>query len=162
MAAKAKKERRKSSRIPYKTSADLKFSKSNFKDCETRDLSVSGTFVLGIKGQGKGEQCDVDLHLTGEASSLLLKMKGEVVRIEDDGVALQFLGVNLDCFYHLKNIVYVHFVNPDDIECTDRKKPRAKPVEMLEKELPKEKDYDEDEDDDDEVIGKRFRQSDDD
>lgn len=159
MAAKAKKERRKSSRIPYRTSADLKFTDSSFMDCETRDLSVSGAFVLGIKEQGKGEQCNVDLHLTGEASSLLLKMKGEVVRIEDDGVALQFLGVNLDCFYHLKNILYVHFVNPDDIECTNRKKPKAKPVEMLEKELPEET---EGSDEDDELIGERFRQTDDD
>ena len=100
------KDRRRESRVPYRATADITFGGKNLKGVETRDISITGTFIEGLTGFKKGEQCKINLVLLGEASELLLKMKGEVVRIEESGLALEFIDVTRDCFYHLKNIAY--------------------------------------------------------
>ena len=48
-------------------------------------------------------------------------MKGEVVRVEPDGLALHFSEIDFDSFYHLKNIIYYNSEDPDqvDLELTD-------------------------------------------
>ena len=125
--AKAK-DRRRESRVPYRAMADITVGGKNLKGVETRDISITGTFIEGLTGFKKGEQCKINLVLLGEASELLLKMKGEVVRSEESGVALEFIDVTRDCFYHLKNIAYVISVNPDDIICTNYKKPRQSKI----------------------------------
>ncbi len=106
------KDRRRESRVPYRAMADISFGAKKFKSHETRDISITGTYIEGLNGPKKGEQCAINLVLLGEASELLLKMKGEAVRVEDQGVAIEFMDVPRDCFYHLKNIAYVASVNP--------------------------------------------------
>lgn len=146
----AKKDRRKESRIPYQSIVDLNFSKKKYDRLKTRDLSVMGAYVEGLAGPKKGALCDIKLQLSGEASELLLKLKGEVVRVEDDGVALEFVEVKKDCFYHLKNIAYIIHSNPDDIICNNYKKPKARKMVVNDDE-PVKADYDDDvEDYDDE------------
>lgn len=120
-----KQDRRRESRVPYRATAELVIGKKKVKEKGTRDISVTGTFVEGITDMGKGTQCAINIFLVGDASELLLKMQGEVVRVEESGVALEFIDVSRDCFYHLKNISYVISINPDDIICTNYKKPRA-------------------------------------
>lgn len=122
------KDRRRESRVPYRATADITFGTKKFKSHETRDISITGTYIEGLTGPKKGEQCAINLVLLGEASELLLKMKGEAVRIEDHGVAIEFMDVPRDCFYHLKNIAYVASVNPDDIICENYKKPRQRKI----------------------------------
>ena len=122
------KDRRRESRVPYGATADLSFGKKSFKGYETRDISITGTYIEGLRGPKKGEQCSINLALLGDASELLLKMKGEAVRVEEEGVAIEFMDVTRDCFYHLKNIAYVISVNPDDIICENYKKPRQSKI----------------------------------
>ena len=107
-------ERRKNTRVIFHTSTDLHFSDKTYEKCTTRNLSVGSIFVVGVKDQQLGRKCDVFLHLTGATSDLCLKMKGEVVRCEEDGIALRFYEIDLDSFYHLKNIVYYNTENPDE------------------------------------------------
>ena len=108
--------RRKNSRVPFQATITLIFPEKIYRDCETRDLSLKGVFVLGIADHELGEQCDVSLHLVGASSALALKMKGEVVRTESDGLALHFYETDLDSFYHLKNILYYNSGDPDKLE----------------------------------------------
>jgi hypothetical protein len=53
----------------------------------------------------RGELLDITISLTGDTSSLSISVKGSVVRIDQDGVALEFEKIDLDSFVHLKNIV---------------------------------------------------------
>lgn len=107
-------ERRQNTRVHFHTTASLQFSERLFKNCETRDLSVKGLFVQNVTGQEAGDKCEIDLHLSGATSELKLAMRGEIVRVQEDGVAVNFYEVDLDSFYHLKNIVYYNSVDPDD------------------------------------------------
>lgn len=103
-------ERRQDLRVTFKATAKLKYSGNrNFEECETADMSVSGVFVEGVTGVVFGEKCDVEFHLHGRTSNLELKMAGETVRVQDNGVGLQFFDVDEDSFYHLQNIVYFNY-----------------------------------------------------
>ncbi len=58
----------------------------------------------------------MNLCLSGASSELCLQMKGEVVRVLDDGIGVSFIEIDLDSFHHLKNIVYYNAEDPDQIE----------------------------------------------
>lgn len=106
--------RRKNTRVFFQAIADLHFDNKCYNKCETRNLSVSSIFIVGVDDQKEGSQCEIALHLSGATSDLLLKMKGEIVRCEAEGIALRFFETDLDSYYHLKNIVYYNAENPDE------------------------------------------------
>ncbi len=108
-------EKRKNTRVHFQASADLKFADKSYSKCETENLSVKGVSVLGVTGHQLGEKCELALALSGSTSELRLEMKGEIVRIDENGVALHFTEIDLDSFYHLKNIVYYNSTDPDTI-----------------------------------------------
>ncbi|MBU0674218.1 MAG: PilZ domain-containing protein [Proteobacteria bacterium] len=114
-------ERRQDVRVTFRASAKLEFSGSRrFEECETKNVSVSGVFVEGVTGVALGEKCDVEFHLVGRTSTLVLEMAAEVVRIEDTGVALQFYDVDQDSFCHMQNIVYFNYKHSGELsEITD-------------------------------------------
>jgi hypothetical protein len=108
-------ERRKNTRVAFQTTTDLSFANKNYRQCETENLSLKGMSVKGITGHASGETCDVSLALSGSSSKLVLEMKGEIVRVEKNAIALHFTDIDLDSFYHLKNIVYYNADDPDKI-----------------------------------------------
>ncbi|MDA8163846.1 MAG: PilZ domain-containing protein [Desulfobacteraceae bacterium] len=107
--------RRQHRRVTFQTAIDLGLAGRRFENCQTRDLSLRGVFVVGADGQ-EGEEGEVVLHLTGASSDLALKMKGKVVRVEARGIALRFSEIDLDSFTHLKNIIYYNTEDPDVLQ----------------------------------------------
>lgn len=110
-----KDERRKSTRVFFQTLANLHFADAEFSGCETSDLSIKGVFVPGISGRKIGDRCAVELQLSGASHEISLNMQGEVVRVEAKGLGIKFSEIDLDSFYHLKNIVYYNSENPDEL-----------------------------------------------
>jgi len=108
-------ERRRSTRVSFQTTASLIFGDKSHLNHATADLSVKGVFVLGIEGYHPGDECDVELLLSGVSNELVLRIHGEVVRVQKEGVAVKFCEIDLDSFYHLKNIVYYNSKNPDEL-----------------------------------------------
>ena len=112
-------ERRRSTRVFFHTTASLHFEDADFSDCETANLSIKSVFIKGITGRALGDQCEIELHLSGSSSQLSLQMQGEVTRIVDGGIGIKFFETDLDSFYHLKNIVYYNSGNPDGLTGKD-------------------------------------------
>ena len=107
-------EKRQNTRVPFHTTITVRFSDKTFDHCETQDLSLKGVFVKGVTGtRAQGDHCELSLHLSGATSDLSLHMSGEVVRVLDDGVGLHFSEIDLDSFFHLKNIIYFNTEDPD-------------------------------------------------
>ncbi|MDH4320226.1 MAG: PilZ domain-containing protein [Desulfobulbaceae bacterium] len=120
-------EKRHNTRVPFHTTITVRFHDKTFAHCETRDLSLKGVFVMGVTGpRAKGDRCELSLHLSGTSSDLSLQMRGEVVRVLDDGVGLHFSEIDLDSFYHLKNIIYYNSPDPDALgeELADDARPQ--------------------------------------
>lgn len=109
-------ERRRNTRVAFQAIADVAFGDTHYTQCATENLSVKGVAVLGISGHKIGDTCDISLALSGSTSHLRLSMKGKIVRAEDNRIALNFTEIDLDSFYHLKNIVYYNSNDPDAIE----------------------------------------------
>ncbi len=109
-------ERRKNTRVPFQTTADVVFGDRQYSNCATENLSIKGISVLGITDLALGQTCDLSLALNGSTSQLRLTMKAEVVRMEADRIGLHFIEIDLDSFYHLKNIIYYNSEDPDTIE----------------------------------------------
>jgi hypothetical protein len=110
------KNKRKNTRVPFQVIIGLDFPDRSHAECETADLSLKGVFVLGVTGHATGENCLVSLRLVGSTSHLTLKMKGTVVRVAEDGLALHFYEMDLDSFFHLKNILYYNSEDPDVLD----------------------------------------------
>lgn len=108
-------ERRRNTRVLFQATTDLQFADKAYQQCETSDLSLKGVFIPGLSGHQMGEKCDIILNLTGMTSDIKLRMKGEVVRVVDTGIALHFVEIDLDSFLHLKNIVYYNSEDPDKL-----------------------------------------------
>lgn len=108
-------ERRRNTRVTFNTLADVKFPDNTYTDCETRDLSMNGVFVVGPQRKKIGEKCEIALHLSGGRADISVVIRGEVSRISDKGLALHFYEIDLENFQHLKNIVYYNSENPDEV-----------------------------------------------
>jgi len=109
-------ERRKNTRVPFQTTANIAFASARYNQCATENLSVKGVSVLGVTGHAIGESCDLSLDLSGSSSQLRLSMKGTIVRVDADRIGVHFTEIDLDSFYHLKNIIYYNSSDPDAIE----------------------------------------------
>ncbi|MCK5232368.1 MAG: PilZ domain-containing protein [Desulfobulbaceae bacterium] len=120
-------EKRRNPRIAFKTSADLKFPDCELDRLVTRDLSTNGTFVLNLNGKQVGDECEVTLHC-----DLVLKMKGEVIRIDDEGAAIQFFDQDLDNFHNLKNVVYINAIRREEAYLLDNNDTDELPLKKLE------------------------------
>ncbi|MFC1524298.1 PilZ domain-containing protein [Thermodesulfobacteriota bacterium] len=108
-------ERRTNTRVAFQTLADIIFPDHRYQQCHTRNVSLTGIFIIGPQGRKIGEQCEAVVHLTGGASDISVTVKGLVSRITDEGIGLKFNEIDLDSFQHLKNIVYYNAENPDDV-----------------------------------------------
>jgi len=108
--------KRKNSRVPFRATVSLDFPGRSHAECETVDLSLKGVFVIGPAGHKPGERCRISLQLSGSTSHLTLQIKGTIVRVEKNGLALHFEEMDLDSFFHLKNILAYNSGNPDKLD----------------------------------------------
>lgn len=108
--------KRKNIRVDFTQDAKVSFQNRVFSKLETRNLSLKGIFVKGLTGVTVGESCDVELHLSGATNDLFVKMKGEVIRTDNEGTALRFTEIDIESFFHLRNIVYYNSGDPDKVE----------------------------------------------
>jgi hypothetical protein len=108
-------ERRENVRVTFQTTVNLHFADGEYAHRETENLSLKGVFIPGIFDREPGEKCDVTLQLSGTTSELKVGMKGEVVRKTDEGIGIHFDEIDIDSFFHLKNIVYYNADDPDQV-----------------------------------------------
>ncbi len=109
-------DRRDNVRVSFHATVDLDFAGHRYSDCETENLSTKGVLVLGITDRAEGDPCDIILHLTGTRDDISLTMQGEVVRLEEEGIGIRFVEIDLDSYTHLRNIIYYNADDPDALD----------------------------------------------
>jgi hypothetical protein len=98
-------DRREFTRVPFRVEAELVGDHATVVCGDVRDLSLNGLYAAGVGRLPPDSLCDVFLVLGGPASETRLKMRGRVARVDRGGLAVQFLALGLDTFYHLRNLV---------------------------------------------------------
>ncbi len=96
---------RENQRFVFQTKAQVKFKGLNVVECESENLSMTGVLVDKIENITLGDTCKLNIIIESRTSNLLVKMDAEVVRFTGEKMALNFIAIDDDTLYHLKNIV---------------------------------------------------------
>lgn len=81
------------------------------------NLSLKGMmFEPEIRDFEAGERVNISIQLTGHSSSLQIDVLGDVIRADEEGVAINFVELDVDSFIHLKNTIAYNDGDPDKIE----------------------------------------------
>ncbi len=81
-----------------------------------RDISLGGIFVLVEEPLAVETACSVTIKLEGPSSLLRIGLEGEVVRVEEDGMAIKFTKIDLDSLVHLRHIIKIHTKDPEAVD----------------------------------------------
>ncbi|MBU2548809.1 MAG: PilZ domain-containing protein [Proteobacteria bacterium] len=116
-------EQRIRTRVHFTTRVTLIFGDRELSGLESRDISLKGLYVGTRTRLPLETPVDIILELSGSTSSLNLQMKGKVARVDDDGLGIDFVEIDLDSFYHLRNLVSFNAGDPSEIEAEIARKP---------------------------------------
>jgi hypothetical protein len=85
-------------------------------DADSRDISLKGMFIKTDQVLEIGMPCDLKLILSGASTNLSIAVKGEITRQGDGGLGVSFSEIDLDSYWHLKNLLLYNARDPDAIE----------------------------------------------
>ncbi len=110
-------DKRKNIRIDFKTKVVLKCEgQTILSDADSRDISLKGMFIKTDQMLKVGTPCDLELILSGASTNLSIAIKGEIARQGDGGIGVSFGGIDLDSYWHLKNLLLYNSQDPDALE----------------------------------------------
>lgn len=101
----SKEEHRNRQRIPFIIEAVLTVDDSPIVYSRTRDVSMSGIYLLTSKPLPVGTEGTLALTLESGLSSLAIKAMCEVVRQDTEGMGLKFTHMDPDSSINLFNII---------------------------------------------------------
>ena len=108
--------KRKYTRVDFETTVKVATASAEVLATRIRDISLGGLFIMTDEPLPLGAQCTVYLDLKGPASLLHIKVEGEVVRVEENGVGLVFTKMDADSLIHLHHLVKIHAQDPTRID----------------------------------------------
>lgn len=110
-------DKRKRTRVHFETQVILKTDVSEIKlGANSSDISMKGMFISTDEKIPAGTPCNIEIVLSGTTSKLALNIKGMIARQDKDGLGIAFDSMDVDSYFHLKNIVMYNASDPDAIE----------------------------------------------
>ncbi len=103
----ARTSKRKHPRLPYTGEVDLLFPDIEYLNCKALNISLIGLQILGCQEQDEGTQCNIEFHdsVENDITARRLRIKGEVVRSNEDGIALLFRNMNVRTYTDLEDFI---------------------------------------------------------
>ncbi len=92
-------------RVSVNVEALIKTDAGTIEARRTRDLSMSGIFVLCNERLPENSKCEVSLILRGEAELLKVDIAARVQRVTEEGLGLEFFELGLESYRHLQNLI---------------------------------------------------------
>jgi hypothetical protein len=85
---------------------------------EIENLSLKGCLIGPPQGDvaAPGRDVSVVIHLEPDAPELDVRVRGRIVRVDPQGVAVDFTEIELESFRHLFRLVQYNAPDPDGIE----------------------------------------------
>lgn len=110
-------ETRRRTRARFKALVTLTGPEETLAQLSTSNLSLNSLYAESETIWDVGTRVGIRLQLAGASSNLTLHMEGRIVRAEKEGMAIEFSEIDMDSFFHLRNIVAL---NSGDAEKIDR------------------------------------------
>ncbi len=99
-------ERRDFSRVPVGFTVTIEADDGHIIESDvSRDVSMSGLFVVTDQRVPAGTDCQVTIHLDTPDGGNRIGVAGHVTRIADEGFAVEFSEIPIDDYDHLRNLV---------------------------------------------------------
>jgi c-di-GMP-binding flagellar brake protein YcgR len=108
-------EKREFTRVDFETAIQVSTEELSITSSRTRNISLGGLFIYTGELLPRGAECVVNIELIGPATLLRIRVEGEVVRVEEDGVAVRFTRMDTDSLIHLKHLVTIKAADPEKI-----------------------------------------------
>lgn len=109
-------EKRKEARAKFYAMVTLRSGmKEILPKTRAQDISMTGIFINTEYTLPVGKNCDVQIHLKGKSSILMLLIKGTVVRCSEDGIGITFKKLNVDTYFLLNAILNNAVLEPSTI-----------------------------------------------
>ena len=86
---------------------------------ETENISLNGMLCKADERLHQGDQGEVRIVLSPE---ILIVSQARIVRSDSEGIAIAFVGIEEDSFFHLKRLVQY---NTEDADIIDRELRKA-------------------------------------
>lgn len=109
-------EKRKFTRVKFDTAVQVSTPTNSITVSRASDLGLGGVFVFTDEKLPIGTECVVNIELIGPASLLRVRVEGEIVRVQDRGLALQFTRIDTDSLIHLKHLLSIQSEDPELIK----------------------------------------------
>ena len=94
--------RRQFTRIHFDRKVNLNLPDNNHSHRQIKNLSLKGMFVIGTFQKNISDICHIDLVQTGISTDLTLRASAEVVRKNDEGIAVEFTSMTFDSYMFLQ------------------------------------------------------------
>lgn len=107
---------RRFTRVPIKLRVEIYADDAKIECEETRDVSLSGVYLVTSRQLPLGTRCRIVLLLGGPNSDLEVQLDGQIVRVDSGGMAAEFTAMSIDSFYHLRNLVMHNYGDVEVIE----------------------------------------------
>jgi ethanolamine utilization microcompartment shell protein EutL len=98
-------ERREFLRVPFRVEVTLTGDHATVISADVYDVSLNGLYAAGAGRLPPGSRCEVLLVLGGPGSEVRLSLRGRVARVDRAGMGVEFLDMELDTYFHLRNLV---------------------------------------------------------
>jgi len=109
-------EKRKFTRIDFRTEIKVSTGEAEIISSNMRNVSLGGIFIDTEETIPVGAECAITIDLVGPASSLRFLVEGEVVRKDEEGIAVRFTRMDADSLIHLRHLIKIHADDPATID----------------------------------------------
>jgi len=105
-------EKRRRTRVSYKTLVDIKTDTTTLANLQIKDLSLKGIYVEADNLLQMDTMCKLTIKLS-DSPEMFLHLTGKVVRLDGKGMGIEFDTMDAGSFYHLKKIVTYNLDDPE-------------------------------------------------
>lgn len=127
-----KEEKRRHFRKHFERQVKLAFFTEFYDQCQVQNISFGGLFVQGQFPYKAGDQCYVIITHSGKSTRMTFRALAEIVRHEEEGIALRFLSMSFESLVLLELILL--YEQEEMSSGKERKLPTDLPFELCEEE----------------------------
>jgi hypothetical protein len=97
-------ERRGFVRVPFKSKTIVKSDTSRIEGT-IKDLCLAGAFINTPEKIAQDTEVEIEIILDDPPPAVSIILSGKVVRLAPEGIAIQFMGMSMDVFERLRDII---------------------------------------------------------
>lgn len=118
--------KRRFTRIPFKVHTELMVQGNVYIAEEISNLSVGGCMLPIVVDLEPQTDCQMKITLSGTTDGITINVDGEIIRSDQDAVAVKFTRIDPESLFHLQNIIRYNSPDADAIEDEINKHPGLK------------------------------------